>query len=151
MHSSITSRHPLDLVTHRVKYYEFVLRAKFTSLGSRHTHVKTDIRMRLRLPALTGELQVLHARDGARCQKGRIGGRETGRKPAIERVDLSRVASALRAVLTLGVDFQFGGVDQRKIFIYAELYLPRLGYAKQAYMMNPMVSGLMGRGDIEIA
>ncbi|KAF8130705.1 hypothetical protein EV363DRAFT_1333317 [Boletus edulis] len=44
MHSSITSRHPLDLVTHWTKYYEFILRAIFTSLGSRHTHVKTDVR-----------------------------------------------------------------------------------------------------------
>ncbi|KAK7018639.1 hypothetical protein R3P38DRAFT_2539059, partial [Favolaschia claudopus] len=44
----------------------------------------------------------------------------------------------------LGVDFQFGGVDQRKIFTFAELYLPRLGYAKRAHLMNAMVPGLAG-------
>merc|ERR1712018_132660 len=44
----------------------------------------------------------------------------------------------------LGVDAQFGGVDQRKIFTYSELILPRLGYAKRAHMMNPMVPGLTG-------
>jgi tyrosyl-tRNA synthetase len=44
----------------------------------------------------------------------------------------------------LGVDAQFGGVDQRKIFTYAELILPRLGYAKRAHLMNPMVPGLTG-------
>merc|ERR1712158_94050 len=37
----------------------------------------------------------------------------------------------------LGVDAQFGGVDQRKIFTYSELILPRLGYAKRAHQMNP--------------
>jgi len=44
----------------------------------------------------------------------------------------------------LKVDAQFGGVDQRKIFTYAEKYLPSLGYAKRAHFMNPMVPGLTG-------
>ncbi|KAF5369267.1 hypothetical protein D9758_002567 [Tetrapyrgos nigripes] len=44
----------------------------------------------------------------------------------------------------LGVDFQFGGIDQRKIFTFAELYLPRLGYKKRAHLMNAMVPGLAG-------
>jgi len=44
----------------------------------------------------------------------------------------------------LGVDAQFGGVDQRKIFTYAELIMPRLGYAKRSHLMNPMVPGLTG-------
>jgi len=44
----------------------------------------------------------------------------------------------------LKCDAQFGGVDQRKIFTYAEKYLPSLGYAKRAHLMNPMVPGLTG-------
>ena len=44
----------------------------------------------------------------------------------------------------LGCDAQFGGVDQRKIFTYAEKYLPALGYTKRAHLMNPMVPGLQG-------
>lgn len=44
----------------------------------------------------------------------------------------------------LGVDAQFGGVDQRKIFMYAEKYLPKLGYQKRSHLMNPMVPGLTG-------
>merc|ERR1719193_2740098 len=44
----------------------------------------------------------------------------------------------------LKVDAQFGGVDQRKIFTYAEKYLPQLGYAKRIHLMNPMVPGLTG-------
>ena len=38
----------------------------------------------------------------------------------------------------LKVDAQFGGVDQRKIFTFAEKYLPALGYKKRAHLMNPM-------------
>ncbi|KAI9151084.1 Tyrosine--tRNA ligase cytoplasmic [Blastocladiella emersonii ATCC 22665] len=44
----------------------------------------------------------------------------------------------------LDVDAQFGGVDQRKIFILAEKYLPKLGYKKRAHLMNAMVPGLAG-------
>ncbi|KAJ2552442.1 Tyrosine--tRNA ligase cytoplasmic [Coemansia sp. RSA 1933] len=44
----------------------------------------------------------------------------------------------------LGVDAQFGGIDQRKIFTFAEKYLPMLGYKKRIHMMNPMVPGLQG-------
>uniref|UniRef100_A0A6G1SKN4 Tyrosine--tRNA ligase n=1 Tax=Aceria tosichella TaxID=561515 RepID=A0A6G1SKN4_9ACAR len=44
----------------------------------------------------------------------------------------------------LSCDAQFGGVDQRKIFIYAEKYLPQIGYSKRIHLMNPMVPGLSG-------
>ncbi|TPX31301.1 tyrosine---tRNA ligase [Synchytrium microbalum] len=44
----------------------------------------------------------------------------------------------------LKVDAQFGGVDQRKIFVLAEQYLPKLGYKKRAHLMNTMVGGLSG-------
>lgn len=45
----------------------------------------------------------------------------------------------------LDVDVQFGGVDQRKIFVLAEENLPGLGYKKRAHLMNKMVPGL-GQG-----
>src|SRR5690606_2101725 len=44
----------------------------------------------------------------------------------------------------LGVDAQFGGVDQRKIFALAGEYLPKLGYKERVHLMNPMVPGLAG-------
>ena len=44
----------------------------------------------------------------------------------------------------LGVDAQFGGVDQRKIMVYAREYLPKLGYKSRIELMNPMIRGLVG-------
>ena len=44
----------------------------------------------------------------------------------------------------LGVDIQFGGIDQRKIFTLAEASLPKLGFGKRAHLMNAMVPGLAG-------
>ncbi|ODV63408.1 tyrosine--tRNA ligase TYS1 [Ascoidea rubescens DSM 1968] len=46
----------------------------------------------------------------------------------------------------LGVDAQFGGVDQRKIFVLAEENLQSIGYKKRAHLMNPMVPGLTQGG-----
>ena len=44
----------------------------------------------------------------------------------------------------LKVDAQFGGNDQRKIFVLAHEYLPKLGYKKRIHLMNPMLPGLQG-------
>lgn len=44
----------------------------------------------------------------------------------------------------LGVDAQFGGVDQRKIFTLAAEQLPSVGFKERAHLMNPMVPGLAG-------
>jgi tyrosyl-tRNA synthetase len=44
----------------------------------------------------------------------------------------------------LGVDAQFGGADQRKIFMFAKKLLPALGYAERIHLMNRMVPGLTG-------
>lgn len=43
----------------------------------------------------------------------------------------------------LGTDFEFGGVDQRKIFMFGIDYLPRIGYTQErCYAMNPMIHSL---------
>ena len=54
----------------------------------------------------------------------------------------------------LQVDAQFGGVDQRKIFMLARKYLPILGYSERIHLMNPMIpsfanpNGKMSSSDI---
>ena len=42
----------------------------------------------------------------------------------------------------LEVDAQFGGEDQRKIFMHAKTFLPKIGYKKRIHLMNPMMPGL---------
>ncbi|MEK6896593.1 MAG: tyrosine--tRNA ligase [Nanoarchaeota archaeon] len=45
----------------------------------------------------------------------------------------------------LKADIQFGGLDQRKIFVFAREYLPKIGYRSRIELMNPMISGLIGK------
>jgi tyrosyl-tRNA synthetase len=44
----------------------------------------------------------------------------------------------------LNVDIQFGGLDQRKIMVFARENLPKLGYKPRIEIMNPMIRGLVG-------
>ena len=53
----------------------------------------------------------------------------------------------------LGVDAQFGGVDQRKIFMVSKKYMGQLGYKNRIYLLNPLVpsfskDGKMSSSDI---
>jgi tyrosyl-tRNA synthetase len=45
----------------------------------------------------------------------------------------------------LNVDIQCGGVDQRKIFMFARESLPKLGYKRRIEIMFPLIPGLIGK------
>ena len=45
----------------------------------------------------------------------------------------------------LGVDVQYGGVDQRKILVFARENLPKLGYKSRVDVMTPIIPGLTGK------
>lgn len=44
----------------------------------------------------------------------------------------------------LKVNAQFGGMDQRKIMVYAREYLPKIGYRPRIELINPIIRGLVG-------
>ncbi|MDD5499693.1 MAG: tyrosine--tRNA ligase, partial [Candidatus Nanoarchaeia archaeon] len=46
----------------------------------------------------------------------------------------------------LGVDLQFGGIDQRHIMALAREYLPKLKYNPRAELMFPLIQSLKGPG-----
>jgi len=45
----------------------------------------------------------------------------------------------------LNVDVQYGGVDQRKIFVFARENLPKIGYKPRIEVMTPLIPGLIGK------
>jgi len=45
----------------------------------------------------------------------------------------------------LGVDVQYGGIDQRKILMFARENLPKIGYDSRVEVMTPLIAGLIGR------
>lgn len=44
----------------------------------------------------------------------------------------------------LDVDVQYGGTDQRKIFVFSRENLPKLGYKSRIEVMTPLIPGLVG-------
>jgi len=45
----------------------------------------------------------------------------------------------------LDVDIQYGGVDQRKILMFARENLPKIGYSKRVEVMTSLIPGLIGK------
>lgn len=135
---------PIELINQRVSYYSYILTSVLRSIG-----VPLD-----RLEFVTGssyQYSPEYTRDLYRfCA---VTSEHDSRKAGAEVVKQS-VSPPLSGLLYpllqaldeeyLKVDIQFGGVDQRKIFILAEQSLPSLGYSRRSHLMNAMVPGLAG-------
>ena len=76
--------------------------------------------------------------------------RDTQRAGAevVKQVDNPKMSNLLYPILQaldeeyLKVDAQFGGTDQRKIFMLAREFLPKIGYEKRIHLLNPLIPGL---------
>ncbi|GMT00183.1 hypothetical protein PENTCL1PPCAC_22357 [Pristionchus entomophagus] len=133
-----------ELLENRVKYYEASIKALLQSLdvpidqlhfrmGSHYQLARPFTEDVLRLCSQVSQRDALKA--GAEVVK------------QVESPLLSGLLYPLLQALDeqhLKVDGQFGGVDQRKIFILAEEQLPKLKLGKRWHLMNPMVPGLTG-------
>ncbi|KAJ2960319.1 hypothetical protein NQZ79_g4284 [Umbelopsis isabellina] len=135
---------PLELVKHRTNYYKQVIISLLKSVG-----VSTD-----NLKFVVGssyQLSQEYSMDNFRLATSvsQHDAKKAGAE-VVKQVDSPLLSALIYPGMQaldeqyLGVDAQFGGVDQRKIFTFAEKYLPQLGYAKRAHLMNAMVPGLTG-------
>ncbi|KAH8826789.1 tyrosine--tRNA ligase, cytoplasmic [Flagelloscypha sp. PMI_526] len=135
---------PIELVEHRTKYYEYILRAVFHSLDipTAKLHFVTGSSYQLTKEYNMDKFKICSIVTEHDAKKA---GAEV-----VKQVDSPLLSGLIYPCMQaldeqyLGVDFQFGGVDQRKIFTFAEKYLPALGYKKRAHLMNTMVPGLQG-------
>lgn len=135
---------PWDLLALRTQYYEQVIKAMLQSI---------DVPLE-KLKFVKGsdyQLSKEYTLDGYRLASlvTEHDARKAGAE-VVKQVEHPFLSSLLYPGLQaldeeyLKVDAQFGGVDQRKIFTFAEKYLPQLGYSKRIHLMNPMVPGLTG-------
>ncbi|OKL55336.1 Tyrosine--tRNA ligase, cytoplasmic [Talaromyces atroroseus] len=135
---------PLELVENRAKYYQNVITAILESvgvstekleiiLGSSYQKSPDYVMDVYRLSSLISEHDAKKA--GAEVVK------QSGNAP------LSGLLYPVLQVLDeehLKVDCQLGGVDQRKLFVAATEWLPKLGYRKRAHLITPLIGGLSG-------
>ncbi len=135
---------PWDLLQQRTDYYEVVIKSMLESIGVPLDHLRFIRGSSFQLERkYTLDMYKLTAMTSERNSKK--AGAEVVRQ--VESALLSSMVYPLLQALDeeyLGCDVQFGGVDQRKIFTYAEGYLPAIGYKKRIHLMNPMVPSLSG-------
>ena len=135
---------PIELVNYRAEYYKYVIQSVLRAIN-----VPLD-----RLEFVLGssyQLSAKYTMDLFRLSSvvtehdAKKAGAEVVKQ--VDNAPLSGLIYPLMQALDeehLGVDAQFGGVDQRKIFALAIETLPKLGYKERAHLMNPMVPGLAG-------
>ena len=133
----------LDL---RTQYYEFIITellkvmgadiSKLTFVRGLDYQTKEDYTLDMyKLSALSSERDVRRA--GAEV---------------VKQSENPKMSSLIYPILQaldeeyLGVDAQFGGVDQRKISMFAREFMPKIGYSKRIHLMNPMLGGLSPGG-----
>ncbi|XP_041352084.1 tyrosine--tRNA ligase 2, cytoplasmic-like [Gigantopelta aegis] len=135
---------PWELLKLRTSYYEHVIKAMLKSIGVPLDKLKfvrgTDFQLSREYTLDMYRLSSVVTEHDARKAGAEV----------VKQVEHPLLSGLLYPGLQaldeqhLGVDAQFGGVDQRKIFTYAEKCLPQLGFTKRIHLMNPMVPGLTG-------
>lgn len=135
---------PWSLLELRVKYYEAAIKAMLRSIGVPLDKLKfvkgTDYQLSKEYTLDVYKLTSVVTQHDAKKAGAEV----------VKQVEYPLLSGLLYPGLQaldeeyLKVDAQFGGVDQRKIFTFAEKYLPQLGYQKRVHFMNPMVPGLAG-------
>ncbi|ODQ66601.1 tyrosine tRNA ligase [Nadsonia fulvescens var. elongata DSM 6958] len=137
---------PLELVEYRAKYYENMIKCILKSINVPIEKLKFTVGKEYQLSAQY-TLDIFRISNTVSSHDCKRAGADV-----VKQTDnplLSGLIYPLMQALDeehLGVDAQFGGIDQRKIFVLAEETLPSLGYKKRGHLMNPMVPGLTQGG-----
>lgn len=135
-----------ELLDKRTKYYTFLIKEMFKLIGVPIEKLKfvkgTDFQLSEKYTLDMYKLSALSST------------RDTQRAGAevVKQSETPKMSGLLYPILQgldeeyLKVDAQFGGVDQRKIFMFAREFLPKIGYEKRVHLMNKLIPGLTESG-----
>ncbi|KAI5861769.1 tyrosine tRNA ligase [Durotheca rogersii] len=133
---------PLELIGHRVKYYEFIVKGLLKA-------VNVDISKLTFIQGSSYQTSEKYTMDRFKLEgMTRISVAQKAGAEVVKQMSdpfLGGLSYPLMQALDeeyLDVDAQIGGVDQRKIFTFALENLPKIGYKVRAHLMNTMVPGL---------
>jgi tyrosyl-tRNA synthetase len=135
---------PWNLLEHRTDYYEFVIKEMLKSIEVPLDKLEfvrgTDFQL-----GNEYSLDMYRLATMASTRDTKKAGAEV-----VKQLDNPKMGPLLYPILQaldeqyLDVDAQFGGVDQRKIFMFAREFLPKIEYSKRIHLMNVMIPGLTG-------
>ncbi|MEI7961547.1 MAG: tyrosine--tRNA ligase [archaeon] len=145
MHGALDNT-PWPLLEKRYEYYGFVIRGMLKSVGADLNNFEivkgSDFQLKrdyvLDLLKLSTFTSVSDAKKAA-----------SDVVKSLENPKLSGLIYPLLQALDeeyLGVDIQYGGLDQRKILVFARENLPSIGYKPRIEFMTPLIPGLTATG-----
>jgi len=133
-----------DVLEKRYKYYEKLIPLMFESLGVKRSDIQLIKGSKVQLdPKFFMDVlklsTVISVKDSIKAASEVV---KLGANPRLSGL----IYPLMQAVDEeyLGVDVQYGGLDQRKIFVLAGESLPKIGYRKRIHVMTPLVPGLTG-------
>lgn len=137
---------PWELLEKRYKYYEIVIPAMIESMGGdleKFEMIKGSD-FQLKKEYILDVLKMSTLTSVNDCTRAASDVVKMGDNPKLSGL-IYPIMQALDEEY-LGVDIQMGGIDQRKIFVFAREYLPQIGYRHRIELMTPFIRGLTADG-----
>jgi tyrosyl-tRNA synthetase len=145
LHAHLDDRKaPFELLDKRVEYYQKTLTAMLKSVGADMKSL-SFIRgkdFQLEKDYVTDMLRLSASNTLTRCKRAASEVVRFGDEPKLSGF-IYPIMQALDEEY-LKVDCQYGGIDQRKLLMFARENLPKLGYKARIEIMTPMLPGLKG-------
>lgn len=135
---------PWALLDYRVKYYQEVLLGMFEGLGidTKNIEFVRGSEFQLKKEYTLDMYRLAAINTFSRCKRAASEVVRLGEEPKLSGFIYPILQSLDEQYL--GVDVQFGGLDQRKILMFARENLPELGYKARVEIMNPLMPSLTG-------
>lgn len=135
---------PWDLLDKRYEYYSIVVPAMFKSIGAdiSNFEIVKGSAFQKDKDYFFDVLKVSTVASVHDCKKA---GSEV-----VKQSDNPKLSGLIYPIMQmldeeyLGVDIQYGGIDQRKILMFAREYHQKIGYKPRIEVMTPIIPGLIG-------
>ena len=144
LHGSLDGT-PWNVLEHRYDYYKETITQIFRVLGSDLKKIEfvKGSEFQLKPEFMFDVLKMASINSVNDCKRAAAEVVKFGDNPHLGGL-IYPIMQALDEVY-LNVDVQFGGIDQRKILMFARENLPKIGYDRRVEVMNPMIPGLIGK------
>ena len=135
---------PWDVLEHRYEYYDHIIKLAFKSIGvdTKNFELVKGSSFQLKEDYILDLFKLSSYTSINDCKRAGAEVVKFGDNPKLSGL-LYPLMQALDEEY-LKVDIQYGGVDQRKIFMLARERLPSLNYKPRIEIMTPIIPGLQG-------
>ncbi len=136
---------PWDVLDKRFKYYSQIIPLMFKAIGANTNNIEL-------IKGSEFQLSKEYILDTLKlATKTSINNAKRAAAEVVKFGDNPKLGGLLYPIMQsldeeyLKVDVQYGGVDQRKILMFARENLPKIGYKRRVEFMTPLMPGLIGK------